>query len=371
LSTNFPASYNVNKFIFTILFSLHLALLLSCCIRPNNYLTIINVLLGLFAFILLSTRIRREDIVIYIFVGFLAISFFVSSLFVGRTGWRLYSPICFIVYNSGIAMILLRGYVYSWGGYIVFYGLVGYFLMLMHTGVDPTDALIYSSNGVSMVMLVACIPLYITLSMENKKIDLKPALFTLVFSIWGLGRSGIAASFVLLFVLLFIKVRAKPKYILVVIISLFIAYLFYASPMFTTENSIFEKAINYYEVKQMKTGPAPRLTIWTNYFDNLDIFRLIFGVNVVEDPWPGWVFFKYDYHNSFIHLHSQTGFMGLITLALIIFSLFKFYRINQVFLLLFLILILRSSFDSFLFFGRFDFIPFFFIFYFLKSSHLH
>jgi hypothetical protein len=353
-----------------MLFSLYLALLLSSFIWPNNYITIINALFGLSALILLSIRIRREDAVIYIYIVFIVASFIVSSLVVGRVGWRLYSPVFFIVYSSGIAMILLRGYIYSWGGYIVFYGLVGYFLMLMLTGVDPTEVLIFSTNGISMMLLVACIPLYITLSIENKIIDLKPAFFTLVFSIWGLGRSGIISSLVLLFGLLLIKLRAKPKYILIVIISFFIAYLFYALSMSSIMHSIFENALNHYVARQMQEGTSPRWTFWTNYFNNLDIFRLIFGVNVVQDPWPDGEINEYNYHNSFIHLHLQTGFMGLITLVLIIFSLFKFYRINQVFLFLLLALILRSSTDSFIFFGRFDFIPFFFIFYFLKRTHI-
>ena len=230
-------------------------------------------------------------------------------------------------------MILLRGYVYSWGGYIVFYSLTVYFLMLMLAGVDGYSALKYSSwNGISTLMLVACISLYIILSMENKKIDLKPALFTLVISIWGIGRSGIASSIVLLLGLLFVRLRAKPKYIYNAIICLFIACLFYALFMFAMDYSIFGNAIDHYLARKTETGPSERLKMWTNYFNNLDISRVIFGVNVVEDPWPEGEIFEYNYHNSFINLHLQTGMMGLITMALIIFAFFKFYRINQVFL---------------------------------------
>jgi hypothetical protein len=242
--------------------------------------------------------------------------------------------------------------------------------MLMLAGVDGYSALKFSSwNGISMVMLVACISLYIILSMENKKIDLKPALFTLVISIWGIGRSGIASSFVLLLGLIFVRLRAKPKYIYYVIICLFIAYLFYALSMFVMDYSIFGNAIDHYLTRKIETGPSERWTMWTNYFNNLDISRVIFGVNVVEDPWPEGLINEYNYHSSFINLHLQTGFMGLITLALIIFSLFKFYRINQVFFFLLLTVISRSSTDLLIFFGPFDFIPFFFIFYFLKSPH--
>lgn len=368
LSSTISASYNFNKFIFTILFSLYLALWLFYLIRPNNLLMVTIPLLGLLALILLSTKIPREYVPIYIFLGFLATSFLISSLFVGRTGWRLYTPILFIVSSPGIAMILLRGYVYSWGGYIVFYSLAVYFLRLMLVGVDGYSALTFTSwNAVSMGMLIACISLYIILSIENKKIDLKPALLTLVICIWGIGRSGIASSFVLLLGLIFVRFRAKPKYI--VIIYLFIVFILYVVSMFAMDYVIFRNAIGHYLEREIKIEDTERWIMWTNYFNNLDISRVIFGVNVVEDPWPEGEMNDYNYHSSFINLHLQTGFMGLIYLALIIFSLFKFYRINKVFFFLLLTLILRSATDSFMYFSPWDFIPLFFIFYFLKGLH--
>jgi len=369
--TLFPSPYHVNKIFFTILFSTYLALSLIGFIRPNNHITLFNTLLGLFALILFSTRIQREHVPIYLFAGFLATSFLVSSLFVWRTGWRLYFPICFLVSCPGIAMILLRGYVYSWGGYIVFYGLTAYFLMFMLTGVDGYSALKFSSwNGISTLMLVACISLYIILSMENKPIDFMPALFTLVISIWGIGRSGIASSIVLLLGLLFVRLRSKPRYIYYVIICLFIVYVFHEVFLFATDYPIFGNAMDHYWARKMETGPSERLKMWGNYFNNLDLFRLLFGVNVTEDPWIEGEVLGYNYHNSFINLHLQTGMMGLITLALILFTFFKYYRIHQVFLVLWLTLIVRSSTDLLIFFGPFDFLPFFFIFYLLKHPHV-
>jgi hypothetical protein len=369
-STVFPVSYNVNKIFFTLIFSVYLSLSLICFIWPNNFITLFNTLLGLFALIILSFRIKREYVPIYIFVGLLVTSFLVSSLFVWRTGWRFYFPICFLVSSPGIAMIMLRGYVYSWGGYIVFYSLSAYFLILMLAGVDGYSALKYSSwNGISTLMLVACISLYIILSLEKKYIDLKPALITLVISIWGIGRSGIVSSFVLLLGILFVRLRDKPKYIYYVIYCFIIACVFYIFFSLVMDYDMLANAIDHYLTRKTESGPSERLNMWTNYFYNIDIFRLLFGVNIVEDPWPEGEIFEYNIHNSFINLHLQTGFMGLFTIALIIFAFFKFYRTNQVFLILLLTIVLRSSTDLLIFFGPFDFVPFFFIFYFIKSSH--
>lgn len=371
LSINiFPEIYN-GKLFFTILYSLYLALSLIRFIWPDHLLmSFIIMVLGLVPLILFSIRIRREEVPIYIFVGFLITSFLVSSLFVSRTE-RIGHVVTFIVFNTGIAMILLRGYVYSWGGYIVFYSLVAYFLMLMLAGVDARNALNFTShNGISMMMMIACISLYIISSMEDKKIDLKPAFVTLLISIWGIGRSGIIASFVLLLGLLFVRLRAKPRYIYIVIISLFIAYLYFdVLFIYAIDYSFFGNAADHYLATSIDPQSSERVVIWKNYINNLDIFRVVFGVNVLEDPWPEGEMLAYNYHNAFINLHLQTGFMGLIVIALIIFSLFKFYRTNQVFLVILLAIIVRCSTDILFFFESWDFIPYFFIFYILRDFY--
>ena len=364
-------SFNINKIFFTILISLYLALSLSNYIWPSIYNNIICSALGLIALMLLSTRLRREDVIVYLFTGFLAASFLVSSLFVGRTGTKLFSPVVFIVYNFGLALILLRGYVYSWGAYIVFYGLTGYFLLMMLTGSDPAIILTTASNAISTMMIIACLFLYITLHIENKNIVLIPALLTFFFSIWGLGRTGIAASMVLLLGLLFVKLRANRKYLYIAIIIILISYIYWFFDdlyKLAMNYPILGNAIEHNVQRWTRNASDPRLSYWEYYFSNLDIYRLIFGVNVVEDPWPAGEINEYNYHNSFIHLHLQTGLMGLITMVLIICSLFKFYRSNQVFFILLLTLAFRSFFDSVIFFLRFDFLPLFFIFYFLKNT---
>jgi len=372
----FPVRCNVEKIFFTILFSLYLALsLISSLIVTRLFVArsigLTAISLGLFALILLSTRIRRGHAKYYVFVGLLVTSLLISSFIVGRTGRSVYLPTFFIISNFGIALILIRGYVYSWGGYIVFYGLAVYFLMLMLAGVDLTLTM-GSTNIISIAILIACISLYIILSRENKKIDLKPALFTLAISIWGLGRSGIISSFVLLLGLIYAKIRANRKYFYVMIIFLIIfllsAYWFFDYLYkFVMDCSFLRKAIDFNVQRYTRNASDPRFNYWTYYFNNLNLSRLIFGVNAAEVPWPDGEINEYNFHNSFIHLHLQTGLMGLVTMVLILFALFKYYRTHKLFFFLLLSFVLRSTTDLFIFFSRFDFILFFFIFYFLKS----
>jgi len=377
-STIFHSRYSVTKVCFTILYSLYLALSLIRFVQPARLLLTSTVTgLGLLALILLSIRIRKDYVPIYIFAGLLLTSFLISSLFVSRSE-RIGHVVLFILVNGGIALILLSGYVHSWGGYIVFYGLTGYFLSFMFAGVIPGlipgQNFACSFNAISMMMLVACIPLYITLSMENKQIDLKPALITVVISIWAIGRSGIISSCVLLLGLLFARLRAKPKAIFVVLISVIvsvsIAYVFRdVVYMFAMDHSILSNATSRFLASATGEVPNSRSGIWANYFNNLDISRVMFGVNVLTDPWPDGELLAYNYHNSFINLHLQTGFMGLITLSLIIASFFKFYKTNTVFFILLLTVSMRWFTDIGMFFESWDFVMYFFIFYYLRSVH--
>lgn len=365
--TVYPAYYSYNKIFFTIIFLLYLALsLIGFLISSNRVINLVPLFLGLLALIVLSTRIRREYVTTYIFVGLLVTSLLISSLIVGRSVRSIYIPIFFILSSFGIAQILLRGLVYRWAGYIVFYGLAAYFLMLMLTGVDLRST-IGSSNGVSIAILSACIALYIILSRESKKIDLKPAIVAVAISIWGLGRGGIISSIVLLFGLIFIKMRSKKIFFLSMIIILIIAYKYQDVVLDKLmDYSLFRKPIEVNVQKWTKGLANPRFTFWTNYYDNLDISRLLFGVNVIEDPWIEGAENDYNYHNSFINLHIQTGFMGLVTMAILLFSLIMDFRTNIVFFILAASYILRASTDTFILFSRFDFILFFFIFHYLK-----
>ncbi|TXT34505.1 MAG: Uncharacterized protein FD136_254, partial [Chitinophagaceae bacterium] len=229
------------------------------------------------------------------------------------------------------------------------------------------DALrVTSHNGISIMMLVACISLYIVLNIEKKEINLLPALLTLIISIWGIGRAGIISSLVLLLGLLSIKFVKRKKIIGFTIVIIIIGSLYINQiTNIILNSSFFFGAVSNYLAKSSVMGPEERILIWENYFYNLDYLRILFGTNVFTDQWAEGFRLAYNYHNAFIALHSQTGFMGIIIMMIIIISLFKFYKTDKVFFFLFLTLVIRSYTDTFIFFESWDFIAYYFIFYFL------
>ena len=360
------------KLFFTVIFTLYLSLTLIRYLWPANLLLSASVtFLGLFSLIVLSIKIPKDNMPIYKFTGMLATAFLISSLFVFRTD-RIGHVLLFIFMNFGIALILLRSHVYSKGAYLIFYALAYYMTLLILTGVDPNEALeVVSRNGISEMMIVASVCLYIIQKNEGKDIDLKPAFITLLISIWGIGRSGIISSLVLFVGLLIIKMSYRKFYIYTILFVLFVAFLCFDKLLsFGSDNFFIGPAIEFYVVRMREVGPDSRFALWANYFNNLDFFRFIFGANVLTDPWPDGAIHAYNYHNMFIHLHLQTGLMAIVVYIFIISALIKFWKTNKLFFILLLTICLRGMTDTFLLFESWDFSLYFFIYYFLRDVYL-
>ncbi|NQV76104.1 MAG: hypothetical protein HQ491_08640, partial [Bacteroidetes bacterium] len=262
-------------------------------------------------------------------------------------------------------MILVKRYVYSWGASLVFYMMAAFSILLIFFGVDPDIHLsVVSHNGISMLIIVGCVTLYLLNFLNGKNIVILPAVLTFIICLWGVGRSGILSSFVLLLGLVLVKYKIS------IIRSCIIggglcALLYYSLDsiiMYVIDIPIFTKAASLYLSKAELGQSDVRWDIWQNYFNNLDLNRLIFGANVFTDPWPDGKILAYNYHNTYINLHLQTGFMGIATIVLCMLSLIRFLFKNQIFFVLFFSLTLRWFTDIGLYFESWDYLPFFFTF---------
>jgi hypothetical protein len=360
---------DIYNFILTGIYTLGISLSLLSFIFNINIFIKFNLLFSLLSVVILFKYETKHNYNLYLYSILLLLFFFLSSFLVDRFGWRFITPLQFIFSGLGFSMILLSYRIYSISGYIVFYGLAFYFLVLMTMGVSGDQALKWSSsNGISTLMLIACISLYIISNFEKKEIDLYPALLTLLISIWGIGRSGIISSFVLFIGLILIKFWHKRK-IVYFIFTFFIflsTMIYYFSDIFINfslnNNFLSNAVIRFIERGDEFSESSARSTMWANYINNIDLTRFFFGVNVETDPWDEGIENSFNYHNSFIDLHLQTGIYGIFTMCLLFFSLFTLFKYNKVLFLLLLVLIIRSFTDTIFFFGRYDYLMYFFIF---------
>jgi hypothetical protein len=351
----------------TIIFSIYLALSLYRFAFPSLEITLAIILIALIPFLLFISNNYRFSKYIYGLFFLLLISYIFSCILVDRYE-AMPRNILHLMDCFAIALLILSGKVRSWGGYLVFYILFFYFLTFILRGIPVQDVLDYSSwNGISMLIIVSCISVYIINSLQNKKIDLIPAALALFISFWGMGRSGVLSCSILLFGLVILEFKSfksliRPRAILFSI--LFLGLFLYLSSDYIINSFIITIGILNRETSDISSG---RFEIWNNYYNNLDIFRLLFGSNIFTDPWPKGEELAYNLHNSFLRLFSYTGLMGLLVIGLMIAALIYFFRKNKLFFILFLVLIIRGFTDIIFFFESWDFLPLFFIFYYLKT----
>ena len=357
----------INKNFPTIIFSMYLALSLYRFVFPSLEITLAMIVTGLIPFLLLISNNCRFNKYIYWIFLLLLVSYLFSCILVDRYQ-AMPRNILHLMDCFAIALLILSGKVRSWGGYLVFYILFLYFLTFILRGIPVQDVLDYSSwNGISILIIVSCVSVYIINSLQNKKIDLIPSVLALLISFWGMGRSGVLSCSVLLFGLVILEFNSlrrfmRPRIILFSI--LFLGLLFYLSSDYIINSFINTLGIINRDTSDISTG---RFEIWNNYYNNLDIFRLLFGSNIFTDPWPKGEELAYNLHNSFLRLFAYTGAMGLLVIVLMIAALIYFFRKNKLFFILFLALIIRGFTDIIFFFESWDFLPLFFIFYYLKT----
>lgn len=369
-----PVTINSSTF-YSLLFLAYISLSLLRFTWPDQIINSLAITaIGLFA--LLTVRIDKKlQVLILAYIFLLLISFFVSSILNTRLD-RIIQNLFFILASSGIALLLTTRSVSLWAVSIPFWGLSSYFILLIFLSVDPMEAIFTSQNGISQMILIAAISYYLVSHSLNRKIDLKPALIALIISIWGVGRSGILVGLILLFGVFLLK--SESKVIRTVLFTSFALFVFFmAIPFWGNDeqieffygffgDSFFKNAILNY-AKTFDSTYTGRADIIGYYFQNIDLFRTFFGVNPRTEYWPGGEFLNYNYHNSFIMLHSQTGFFAFIIILLLIISFFTFIKKDKMYSLLILALCLRWSTDSYLFFEFFDFVPLFFIFMLFKT----
>ena len=353
---------NASRVYFTILFAGYFGLTLFRFLFPANILvTSIVICMGLTSLLYSFSIFRKSHVNIYIYVILLIFSHLISSFAVFRTE-RIGHVVLFILSNTGIAILLIRGYIYNWGASIIFYLLAVPCILLAFTGFNVDENLsVVSHNGISMLIIVASITFYIVNFLDGKNLVLMPAVLTLIICIWGSGRSGILSGCVLLMGITLLKYRINIKWTFLVVggIGALLYYSFDVIIMYAIDIPFFSNAAILYLSKTSVDGPDVRVELWQNYFN---FYRVLFGANVLTDPWPDGKEWAYNYHNTYINLHLQTGLMGIFTIFLFIYSLTKFLFNNQIFFVLFLTLSLRWFTDTGLYFESWDYLPFFFTF---------
>jgi hypothetical protein len=298
----------------------------------------------------------------FVFIGGLLISYLLSALLTANYE-RVFHGLIFILINCGVGLALLSVRKIYWFGLNFNYIVILYFAINLLAGIDPRLVFTHTSyNSISIILITSCIVMYIFNHIEGKEISIFPALLTLFFCVWSLGRGGIISSFFLFIGIVYYKYpdRFRNMFLLLLalllILSLFEIPYDFAMSYISTIDAV---SLAVERSKQVE----PRFVIFNDYVNNLSLYNFMFGVNIFENPTQSILDVEYNFHNSFLNLHSRMGFYALIVIGASLYSLFLFSRNNKLYFILFSTLIIRCSTDGFVFFESFDFIYYYFVFY--------
>jgi hypothetical protein len=228
----------------------------------------------------------------------------------------------------------------------------------MYVGADPDSLFISNSrNAISWLMIFTCSILYISAHKRSMPISIIPSLLTLICCFWAVGRSGIVSGLLLFIgsILLGIGERRNKIYLAMLFVASCFGYLYLSTSIeFEIKDIILTS--RFAEEGIVSLG---RAEIADYYIKSLDAWSFFFGKSLHDSSFmASWGF---DLHNSFLVLHSMTGFISIIVIFLVLLSVVKSLKYNLLYSLLLLVICVRAYMDSLLFFGVFDFIIYYLI----------
>nr|PMI70553.1 hypothetical protein BCU39_21880 [Vibrio cyclitrophicus] len=222
---------------------------------------------------------------------------------------------------------------------VFFYGLQNSF------HVSYLNVMLYSSS----VNTLSAISIFLGVlhSFSSFNVGKKPnsillcVLFLMTIPMYG--RLGIILSLLIFFLPFIVDNRGNVSFKRVMVVpflSLLFVFSFHEQIFVIYENSKFA----------LKSIDSPRWDMWTTYLSAIDLKGLFFGIGY--DCCSIIRYYDDNPHNSFINLHHNYGLLPV--LCIMIGASVSISKANTYFILLFLIVLIRVSFDKLALFSYFD-----------------
>lgn len=358
-----------------------------------------TLVVGLFAILIELVDITKRYKSIYQITGILLFGLLLSSLINNVKLTGMLFNLMTVLSNMGITLLLLRRRFLAFSlplTYLLFGCVVAYLAYYFYIGTNPNEIFANSSrNTISWLLIMYSAILYIVADKVTSESGLKnpspthnsqkpnvgisillfrsavpklihvlPAVMTLFLSVMSYGRSGIISSFVLFIGILLLNFYEKNKKSGFYIVMSFLAVLllFLVSNLGGLGNTVNNVShyFDYFRTVGLSDKYGREL-IWRNYFSQMDLTRLFFGVNPgIDSSVTRW---NNNYHNSFVYLHAMFGMVGIIFIFLQLWSMVRLLNLNNLLLLIIITVSLRSFSDTGMFLSQYDFILYYIIGY--------
>lgn len=318
-------------------------------------------ILGLIAFILLLFG-GQHKIPFYIFL--LMIIFILTNTLINLDfPFRPLNPICWLL----LSLLIINRNVSVWSIKIPYYSfslIYIYMVFILHK--DPNNIFIeFSRNYVSVYLLKMGILLEVLEKREKGNFTLFPAALCFILCLSAVGRSGIITSGMFFIVILFSvlkKSRHKVVFFCVFVIVIVCSIIIFYDYFFYFTSYVRNDGLDY--------GSDPRSLLLDEYIDILKRNPLFIfsGVKAMLNT-PMYSHYGYNWHNSYIYLHSTYTLLGFFLVFFLYCIVFWIGVKNKYFSYLGLICILslRMFTDTMAFPGSVD-ITIYYLFYLVLSK---
>lgn len=305
---------------------------------------------------------------LFFFTGLLLLGTILNQIFVLKSINGIFK-IVDVLGQIGIALLLLNNMISLRNIQIIYFLFVFFYSFHIFYGTDPNT--IYnqaSRNLTSFIMIFLTILLLTFYYQEKNKIVIYPLIINTIICIWAIGRTGILLSFFLLIGVILVKLfkdkkhlyskilkmKKNKKYhliILIIFLSL-LGVLIYSIPKIM--GILAKYRFTLYSIEHEK-----RFEYIFDYFKHLDVKTLLLGFNNYE---VSNIFNIANLHNSYLSGHMRMGIMFVIALVIILMMILKGFKIQPLYSVFLVIILLRGFTDTILFNGNFDFILYYLLF---------
>lgn len=363
ISNNLISKNNIKPTVALELFYLayFLKMIVGATSNSSLFFSGIMVIIGVSSmlYILIIKKMNYKSKIVIAFIIYFIFGI-ITSLYTGN-----YRPQEFLIVIQyfGIGLILLK---YTLNYKVVkmsFFLYSAFFAINIVIGKHPDELFIgFSRNSISVLMILHSILYYISMYQNKIKLSLYPAIVTVVFSFWAIGRSGILSSLLLLVIItVYIQMKNSSKNFKIIYLTMFLYIVYLVLVTFFYDEILsgaFQRTI------RLGLFDPHRMMIITEYVNNIknSLGSFFWGVSIYNND----IFSIYDYnlHNSYLRLHAFHGIFGtLIILTLILRSVVKYLKIKEyLYLGLLIVILLRMSTDIVAFHGPYDPLIYFFTF---------
>ncbi len=352
---------SIERLLLYLPFNVYLFFIIIYAINKDSNYLIVATIGGLILFIHHLKQIRINFQLLYFLLFVVVFFYLIHSILFNSFNLALLLllianfGVTFFVLDFGLNLINIRIYYYS---IVLFFC---YQIFIVNN--QPHNLFVSSSyNYVSVLMLNVTVLLYLSYYTNGKKVPLYPAIITLAICLWGIGRGGIIAAFVLLFGLLLVKKKGKRYIFSAILLITFMIYMIYDIDLDNILQNIgFGK---FY--KRDFINDEPRFEILMAYLNEINVKSFFFGFdvkNLINIYQTG------NLHNSFLNAHSMIGLGAFILFFIGILSVQNSLKKNPTIAVLIITIVIRALTDDILLFEMFDYILFLLIYYSFKNKN--